>query len=102
MILFGGFVETWGRDHSLTLRHYVAAFSVSAGEHGLVWSGAAWNSFWTTLSIATIAAPLTAALGLLTAYLLVRQRFAGRNAFEFGTMLSFAIDRKSTRLNSSH
>src|SRR3546814_48790 len=91
MILFGGFVETWGRDHSLTLRHYVAAFSVSAGEHGLVWSGAAWNSFWTTLSIATIAAPLTAALGLLTAYLLVRQRFAGRNAFEFGTMLSFAI-----------
>src|SRR3546814_14346175 len=79
MILFGGFVETWGRDHSLTLRHYVAAFSVSAGEHGLVWSGAAWNSFWTTLSIATIAAPLTAALGLLTAYLLARQRFAGRD-----------------------
>jgi iron(III) transport system permease protein len=30
-------------------------------------------------------------MGLLTAYLLVRQRFAGRNAFEFGTMLSFAI-----------
>ena len=30
-------------------------------------------------------------MGLLTAYLLVRQRFAGRNTFEFGTMLSFAI-----------
>ena len=30
-------------------------------------------------------------IGLLTAYLLVRQDFAGKNAFEFGTMLSFAI-----------
>jgi iron(III) transport system permease protein len=91
MVMFGGFVETWGRDHSLTLRHYADAFSVTTGEHGLIWSGAAWNSFWTTISISAIAAPLTAGLGLLTAYLLVRQRFAGREIFEFGTMLSFAI-----------
>ena len=91
MVMFGGFVETWGRDHSFTWRHYADAFSVTTGEHGLVWSGAAWNSFWTTLSISAIAAPLTAAVGLLTAYLLVRQRFAGQDSFEFGTMLSFAI-----------
>ncbi len=91
MVMFGGFVETWGRDHSFTWRHYADAFSVTTGEHGLVWSGAAWNSFWTTISISAIAAPLTAAVGLLTAYLLVRQKFAGRQAFEFGTMLSFAI-----------
>ena len=32
-----------------------------------------------------------AAIGLVTAYLLTRQSFAGKNAFEFGTMLSFAI-----------
>ena len=91
MILFGGFVATWGRDHSFTLRHYVEAFAIIPSEHGLIWSGAAWNSFFTTLAIATISAPLTAALGLLTAYLLVRQRFAGKDAFEFGSMLSFAI-----------
>lgn len=91
MIMFGGFVQTWGRDHSFTLRHYIEAFGVTRGDFGLVWSGAAWNSFWTTISIATIAAPLTAAMGLLTAYLLARQRFAGRDSFEFGTMLSFAI-----------
>ena len=91
MIMFGGFVEIWGRDHSFTLRHYADAFSVTTGVGGLVWSGAAWNSFWTTLMIAAIAAPLTAAVGLLTAYLLVRQRFAGKAVFEFGTMLSFAI-----------
>jgi iron(III) transport system permease protein len=91
MIMFGGFVKTWGFDHSLTLMHYIEAFSVTTSEFGLVWSGAAWNSFWTTLEIAAISAPLTAAMGLLTAYLLVRQRFVGKDAFEFGTMLSFAI-----------
>jgi iron(III) transport system permease protein len=91
MIMFGGFVEIWGRDHSFTLRHYTEAFSVTAGADGLLWTGAAWNSFWTTLTIATVAAPITAGMGLLTAYLLVRQRFAGKDAFEFGTMLSFAI-----------
>jgi iron(III) transport system permease protein len=91
MIMFGGFVEIWGRDHSFTLRHYADAFSVTTGVGGLVWSGAAWNSFWTTLTIAAIAAPLTASIGMLTAYLLVRQRFAGKAFFEFGTMLSFAI-----------
>lgn len=91
MIMFGGFVETWGRNHSFTLRHYIDAFSVTVGDNGLLWTGAAWNSFWTTLTIATVAAPFTAGMGLLTAYLLVRQRFAGKDAFEFGTMLSFAI-----------
>ncbi|MGI9426050.1 MAG: ABC transporter permease, partial [Hyphomicrobiaceae bacterium] len=55
------------------------------------WSGSAWDSFWTTVQIAAISAPLTAGVGLLTAYLLVRQRFTGRAMFEFGTMLSFAI-----------
>ena len=91
MILFGGFVKLWGYDHSLTLQHYTDAFSITTGQHGIVWSGAAWNSFWTTLQISIISAPLTAGVGLLTAYLLVRQRFVGRDVFEFGTMLSFAI-----------
>jgi len=31
------------------------------------------------------------AIGILAAYLLTRQKFLGQNAFEFGTMLSFAI-----------
>ena len=91
MIMFGGFVKIWGRDHSLTLKHYIDAFGVSVGDHGLVWFGGAWNSFWTTITIAAVSAPLTAGLGLLAAYLLVRQRFTGKHVFEFGTMLSFAI-----------
>ncbi|THF54852.1 ABC transporter permease [Ollibium composti] len=90
MILFGGFMKTWGLDNSLTLDHYVKAFSVNLSG-GTVWTGVAWNSFWTTMEIALIAAPLTAAVGLLTAYLIVRQKFAGRNVFEFALMMSFAI-----------
>ena len=39
----------------------------SGARAGLVWAGAAWNSLWTTLKLAAIAAPLSAALGLLTA-----------------------------------
>jgi iron(III) transport system permease protein len=91
MIVYGSFVELWGVNNTLTFNHYVTAFSFSIVEDGIRWTGSAWDSFWTTLQIATIAAPLTASLGLVTAYLLTRQTFVGKNAFEFGTMLSFAI-----------
>ncbi len=91
MIVYGGFVEVWGLNHTITLKHYITAFDVAMTDNGIHWRGSAWDSFWTTLRIAGTAAPLTAAIGLVTAYLLVRQNFAGKNAFEFGTMLSFAI-----------
>lgn len=91
VIVFGGFVKAVGRDHSFTLAHYASAFRLEIGEHGLHFTGAAWNSFWVTLGVSGVAAPLTAAIGLLTAYLLARQSFEGRRSFEFGTMLSFAI-----------
>ena len=90
-IFYGSFVKLWGVDFSLTATHYIKAFAIGWNEFGLHWRGSAWSSFWTTLTIALISAPLTAAIGLLTAYLLVRQDFAGKQAFEFGTMLSFAI-----------
>lgn len=91
MIVYGSVVELWGVNNTLTFKHYVTAFSVRLDAEGIRWTGAAWDSFWTTITIAAIAAPLTAAVGLVTAYLLTRQNFAGKNAFEFGTMLSFAI-----------
>jgi len=89
--LLGGFAETWGRDYTPTLRHYARAFGVEWTANGLLFVGAAWSSFWTTLELAVVSAPITAALGILSAYLLTRQRFIGRGAFEFATMLSFAI-----------
>jgi iron(III) transport system permease protein len=90
-IVYGSFVKLWGVDHTLTLAHYTQAFAISWNEFGLHWRGSAWSSFWTTIVISLVSAVPTAALGLLTAYLLVRQNFRGKSAFEFGTMLSFAI-----------
>ncbi|MEZ5778570.1 MAG: iron ABC transporter permease [Paracoccaceae bacterium] len=91
MILYGSVVQLWGVDNTLTFKHYLTAFSIRLEEGGIRWTGSAWDSFWTTMLISTVAAPLTAAMGLITAYLLTRQNFAGKRSFEFGTMLSFAI-----------
>lgn len=91
IIIYGSFVQTWGLDYSLTFKHYISLFSFSFAEDGIQWVGSAWNSFWTTFTIALIAAPLTAAMGLVIAYLLSRHNFAAKSVFEFGTMLSFAI-----------
>jgi iron(III) transport system permease protein len=89
--IYGGFATTWGRDYSPTLAHYVKVFDIQSGEHGLVWAGAAWNSFWTTVKLAALSAPLTAFVGLLMAYLISRPKFKGQSAFEFMTLLAFAI-----------
>ena len=90
-ILIGGFVKTMGRDYTPTLSHLLTGFRIEYGARGLHFTGSAWDSLWTTLTVAAIAAPITAGIGLLTAYLLTRQQFAGRRTFEFVTMLSFAI-----------
>ena len=92
----GGFVQTWGRDYTLTWKHFITAFDVQWGDAnvgggGWVWAGTAWNSLFTTLKLSAIAAPLCAGLGLLIAWLLARTQFKGKGAFEFGALLAFAI-----------
>ena len=87
----GGFVQTWGRDYTPTLHHFITAFDVQRGEFGLVFAGTAWNSLFTTLKLSAIAAPVCALLGLLIAWLLARTSFKGQGAFEFGALLAFAI-----------
>jgi iron(III) transport system permease protein len=91
IILVGGFVRSMGRDYTPTLEHFLTGFRIEWTDFGLYFAGSAWGSFFATIQVALMAAPLTAAVGLATAYLLTRQQFAGRRAFEFGTMLSFAI-----------
>jgi len=91
----GGFVQTWGRDYTPTLRHFVTAFDLQQGNAdiggGLVFAGTAWNSLFTTLKLSALAAPVCAGLGLLIAWLLARTSFRGQQAFEFGALLAFAI-----------
>ncbi len=91
IILGGGFVVTFGRDYTPTLHYLLTAFSIDHGVGGWFLSGSGWRSFITTMELAAIATPVTAALGLLTAYLLNRQSFAGKSTFEFLAMMSFAI-----------
>jgi iron(III) transport system permease protein len=92
VILTGGFVKDIGRgDMTLSLHHFAAGFAVEWGSRGVAFSGSAWNSLFNTIEVAAIAAPLTALVGLLAAYVIARHRFAGRRAFEFLTIVSFAI-----------
>ena len=92
LILIGGFVHDIGRGNfEPTLAHFRTGFLVEWGERGINWTGSAWDSFFTTVMVSGIAAPLTTIIGLLTAYVIARQQFVGRRSFEFMTMLSFAI-----------
>ena len=87
----GGFVQTWGRDYTPTLAHFRTAFDLQWGDYGLVWAGTAWNSLFTTVKLAAIAAPICASIGLLISWLLSRTQFVGQRAFEFAALLAFAI-----------
>ncbi|MBI3961135.1 MAG: iron ABC transporter permease [Deinococcus sp.] len=78
-VFLGGVVVSWGRDHTLTWRH-AAAFFTDAD-----------TALQTSLKLAAASALPAALLGFLIAYLVVRQRFAGRSLLEFSAMLSFAI-----------
>jgi iron(III) transport system permease protein len=78
-VVSGGFVEIWGINNTFTLRHYRL----------LIRDGM--DALQTTLILAGVSAPLTAVVGILLAYLVVRHRFPGRGALEFTSMLSFAI-----------
>ena len=87
----GGFVKVWGRDYTLTLNHFRVAFDLQWTEHGLQWAGTAWNSLFTTATLAAMAVPVCTALGLLMAWLLARTEFRGKASFEFAALLTFAI-----------
>jgi iron(III) transport system permease protein len=92
VILTGGFVKDIGRgDMTVTVRHFAAGFGVEWDPRGLLFAGSAWDSLFTTIEVAAVSAPLTAAIGLLAAYVITRHRFVGRRTFEFLTMVSFAI-----------
>ncbi|MFO1315683.1 MAG: iron ABC transporter permease [Burkholderiales bacterium] len=92
IILVGGFVRDIGRgDMTLTLHHFAQGFGMDFQSKGTMFSGSAWDSLFTTIEVAVVSAPLTAAIGLLAAYVITRHRFVGRRAFEFLTMVSFAI-----------
>nr|WP_315180296.1 iron ABC transporter permease [uncultured Cardiobacterium sp.] len=83
-IFYGSFTVNWGVDYTLTAKNYAMLFGQGLRD-------GAWPSLINTLIYAGIAAVLTALLGLLIAYIVVRKQFRGKKALEFLTMLCFAI-----------
>ncbi|HHR5846106.1 TPA: ABC transporter permease [Providencia alcalifaciens] len=83
-IFYGSFTVNWGVDYTLTLDNFIKLF-------GQGFDDGAWPSLLDTLLYAGIAAPITAILGLLIAYIVVRQNFRGKKTIEFTTMLCFAV-----------
>ena len=88
-IFLGGFVKQWGADYTLTIAH-----------HRELWLGGfssgAWPSFTNSLMFAFVAAPLTAIIGILIAYIISRKSFFGKGIIDFGTVLIFAIPETVT------
>lgn len=83
-IFLGGFVKQWGADYTLTLSHHHELWANG-------FSSGAWPSFTNSLLFSFIAAPLTAGLGILIAYVLTRKKFIGHGFIDFGTVLIFAV-----------
>ncbi|HKK49034.1 MAG TPA: iron ABC transporter permease, partial [Alkalispirochaeta sp.] len=78
-IIAGSFIQLWGVDWSFTLRHFAYSWDVGASTMGR------------TVLLALISTPITAFLGMIIAFLVVRRRFAGRHVMELLAMLSYAI-----------
>jgi iron(III) transport system permease protein len=78
-IIYGSFQKLWGVDRALTLNNYVQMFRV--GKDYIIDS----------LSLSTLATPVTGLLGMFIAFLVIRKRFIGRGVMEFISMLTFAV-----------
>lgn len=78
-VVWISFVKTWGVDMSLSLNNYQFIF-----KRGL-------NAMKDTLLLALAATPITALLGLLISFLLVRKKFFGKRLMELATMIPFAV-----------
>ncbi len=81
MVPLGGLFKLWGRDYSLTLKHFKAVF-VNYG--GL-------RSFKDSALLSAIAAPITAIMSMVIAYLVVKRKFKGRGLIELLSMLAMAV-----------
>jgi iron(III) transport system permease protein len=79
MVVYGSFQKLWGVDATLTLKNYVEMFQV--GKDYIIDS----------LTLSTLATPITGLLGMFVAFLLIRKKFPGRGLMELVSMLTFAV-----------
>lgn len=79
VIVIGAFTKVWGFDYTPTLAHFAYVFDVG------------FDAVTDTLIVAIITTPLSGLLGMIVAFLIVRQKFPGHGVLEFGSILSFAV-----------
>ena len=79
VIFLGGFSKVWGVDGSFTLNHYRLVFTNTL------------RSITNSLLLSSIGALLAAFVGLLIAYLIVRQDFLGKPVMDFLGTLPYAV-----------
>jgi iron(III) transport system permease protein len=78
-ILWGAFVKIWGVNNTLTLDNFKYVFSRG------------FDSITNSLLLSVISTPITAMLGMIIAFLIIRKKFIGKKWMEFTSMLTFAV-----------
>ena len=78
-VVHGSFQKLWGVDATLTFDNYVQMLEV--GKDYIIDS----------LTLSTVATPITGLVGMFIAFLIIRKRFLGRGLMEFVSMLTFAV-----------
>jgi len=78
-IIVGAFVEIWGVDYSLSLKHFKYVFDTGLG------------TIKDTVIIAVIATPVMVLLGMIISFLTVRISFPGKKLIEISSILLFAV-----------
>ena len=80
MVPFGALFKLWGRNYSLTWKWFDYMFRTS----GI-------KAFKDSFVLSLIAAPLTALLSMVIAYLVVKKKFKSKGFIEFVSMLAMAV-----------
>ncbi|MDD3336892.1 MAG: iron ABC transporter permease [Eubacteriales bacterium] len=79
-IPFGALFKLWGRDYSLSFKHFEYMFKYS----GL-------KAFRDSFVLSLIASPITALLSMIISYLVVKKNFKSKGFIEFVSMLAMAV-----------
>lgn len=80
-VIAGSFVKLWGINWKFTLDHFIYCYDVELGN----------SAIRKTILLALIATPITALLGMIIAFLVMRKEFPGKHLMEFLAMMSYAI-----------
>ncbi|MBM7560215.1 ABC transporter permease [Marinitoga litoralis] len=79
IIFWGAFTKLWGMNNEFTLENFKYVFDVGK------------EAIKDTLTIALTSTPVSAVLGMIIAFLIVRKTFPGKKTLEFVSLLNFAV-----------